>query len=164
MSLFLLFLFKNPFAFTACYILTGITDVLDGYIARKFRLESVLGAKLDSLGDLFFYIVLTSYLIVEHNETIVPFLIPILLIFSIRIGNLTIGLLKFKKATLIHTMANKVTGLLVFALPAMLILNINEYLILTVLVALVASIEETIILIRSPKGEINLNQKSLFSK
>ncbi|ULQ60571.1 CDP-alcohol phosphatidyltransferase family protein [Brucepastera parasyntrophica] len=34
--------------------LIGLTDILDGYIARKYNAESPLGARLDSLGDFIF--------------------------------------------------------------------------------------------------------------
>ena len=160
----LLRLFEHPFAFAVCYTIAGMTDVLDGFIARKFKVESPLGARLDSLGDLFFYLVLTSYLIVVHSAAIAPYWIPIGLLVAIRLGNLAWGLFKFRKATSIHTIANKVSGLLIFALPLMLLLNVRQYLIPTTVVAFWAAIEETIILTRSPKGSINLNRRSLFSK
>ena len=34
------------------YTLCGITDVLDGFVARKLHTESELGSKLDSVADL----------------------------------------------------------------------------------------------------------------
>lgn len=54
----LLFVSRQPLAFTALYLLCGITDVLDGYLARKWQAESRLGAKLDSLGDFIFWVVM----------------------------------------------------------------------------------------------------------
>ncbi len=38
--------------FYVVYALTGITDALDGFIARKLKVTSELGAKLDSAADL----------------------------------------------------------------------------------------------------------------
>ena len=37
------------------YTITGVTDVLDGAIARKYGTTSEKGAKLDSIADLLFY-------------------------------------------------------------------------------------------------------------
>ena len=37
-------------------IFTAITDCFDGYIARKFKVESEFGAKLDAVSDKFFAI------------------------------------------------------------------------------------------------------------
>ena len=44
--------------FFAIYALTGLTDVLDGWIARKMGSASQFGAKLDSVADLIFYAVM----------------------------------------------------------------------------------------------------------
>lgn len=57
-TVFLLFLPLNSVAFFAAYTLTGLTDVLDGWIARKTGKTSQFGARLDSAADLMFYAVL----------------------------------------------------------------------------------------------------------
>ena len=44
--------------FMVVYTLTGVTDALDGAIARKYGTTSELGAKLDSIADLLFYTVI----------------------------------------------------------------------------------------------------------
>ena len=41
--------------FLVIYTFTGLSDVLDGAIARKYGTTSELGAKLDSIADLLFY-------------------------------------------------------------------------------------------------------------
>ena len=45
-SLILLFTKAFSTSFYALYIMAGITDVLDGIVARKFKLESEFGEKL----------------------------------------------------------------------------------------------------------------------
>ena len=49
--------FVEPFtvAFFVIYSLAGITDVLDGFVARRLKATSEFGAKLDSASDLVFY-------------------------------------------------------------------------------------------------------------
>ena len=42
---------KLPFPIGVGLIVAGVTDVLDGVIARKFNMVTALGAKLDSLAD-----------------------------------------------------------------------------------------------------------------
>ncbi|HGH0401081.1 TPA: CDP-alcohol phosphatidyltransferase family protein [Clostridioides difficile] len=37
--------------FWICYFWCGISDILDGLIARKLRQQSGIGAKLDSIAD-----------------------------------------------------------------------------------------------------------------
>lgn len=46
----------NPLsiAFFIVYYMTGATDVLDGYFARKWHCESKIGACLDSIADVIF--------------------------------------------------------------------------------------------------------------
>ncbi len=41
-------------AFFVTFIYSGVSDVLDGLIARKLNIQSTLGRKLDSFSDLFF--------------------------------------------------------------------------------------------------------------
>ncbi|MDC7126676.1 MAG: CDP-alcohol phosphatidyltransferase family protein [Spirochaetales bacterium] len=162
LSLLLLCLFKNPVMFVVIYLLAGLSDILDGFIARRYRLESDLGARLDSLGDLVFYIILGVYLVIEQRDLLLFYLIPIAAVFITRILSLILGLARHKKLTLIHTIANKTAGLLIFMLPIMLILKQNYFLALAIVIALLSSIEEMLIIILSPKGQINLNQKSIF--
>lgn len=51
----LLFFAANTTGFLILYLMTGCTDVLDGWLARKTGSTSEFGAKLDSIADLIFY-------------------------------------------------------------------------------------------------------------
>jgi CDP-diacylglycerol--glycerol-3-phosphate 3-phosphatidyltransferase len=99
------------------YLLAGLTDVLDGYTARKLNAQSTLGAKLDSIGDFVFYVLLIAYLATKHKEIVMPYLLFIIIIFLFRIINIVFGVIKYKQLIMIHTIANKLTGFLVFLLP-----------------------------------------------
>ena len=46
--------------FAVLYVLCGLTDVLDGFVARKLRTESKTGERLDSAADLFFAVVYSA--------------------------------------------------------------------------------------------------------
>ena len=61
-------------------IISALTDLFDGKLARKWNVVSVLGAKLDAFADKIFAIGLTASL-VTHIK-----LIPIILILEIIIG------------------------------------------------------------------------------
>ena len=37
------------------YIWCGLSDILDGFVARKLKIVSSLGSKLDTVSDLFLY-------------------------------------------------------------------------------------------------------------
>ena len=53
-SFCLLFIPACSAMFLAIYTLAGVTDVLDGWLARKTGTASAWGARLDSIADLFF--------------------------------------------------------------------------------------------------------------
>lgn len=52
--LVLTLIFIEPLSttFYIIYFISGISDILDGFIARKYNVTSTLGEKLDSIADL----------------------------------------------------------------------------------------------------------------
>ena len=111
-------LFCRPLSVPFCAILVaaGLTDVIDGEIARRTNTESVLGAKLDSLADFLFIIVCAIKLIpVVDFPTWIYVWIGV--IAAIRAANAVAGLVKRKKLIFLHTVSNKITGCLLFAFP-----------------------------------------------
>lgn len=63
----LFFLFDNPFYRSLAIILAMATDSLDGYLARRYRKTSQLGAFLDPLMDKFFVFFAVSIFILERD-------------------------------------------------------------------------------------------------
>lgn len=161
-SVLLLSVFENFTIFILLYVFAGITDILDGYVARKLKAESTLGAKIDSAADLFFYLVLTIYIVVQYTEVVIHFWILISIIFLLRFSGIIIGIYKFRKVVMIHTIGNKVAGFLIFLLPLFLWLKLEQAIPFILVIAQIASMEEILILIISKKGEIQLNKKSIF--
>lgn len=49
LSTVLIFLIDQPIMFFLIYFSAGITDMLDGFIARRFQVMSEFGARLDSI-------------------------------------------------------------------------------------------------------------------
>ena len=104
--------------FYIAYIYSGLSDVLDGYLARKLHIESNLGRKLDSISDLLFYttmmIKIWPYL-VAYLPTYIWVMIWVTLGLRIIIY-LYIGI-RDKALLSNHTILNKATGTLLFGLP-----------------------------------------------
>ena len=71
---------KVEFNFLAliCFLLAGLTDYLDGYVARKTNTQSPLGALLDLLADKLLVCLTLVWLITLNNSLI--FVIPVLII------------------------------------------------------------------------------------
>ena len=90
--------------------------MIDGTVARKIGTANEFGSKLDSVADIMFVTVCLIKLIPVLN--IEKWLyIWIILIAGIKIANVASGLKKHKRIIFVHSVLNKITGLLVFILP-----------------------------------------------
>ena len=111
-------LFVSPFSktFYALYITAGLSDMLDGPVARKTRTTSDLGSKLDSISDIIF--VTASLIKLLPILNIEKWLyVWISLIAVIKVVNSLYGLKKYKRIVFVHSVLNKITGVLAFVLP-----------------------------------------------
>ena len=52
-STVLFFISIKSAAFFAVYLLCGLSDMADGFLARKLHAESTFGSRLDSFADIF---------------------------------------------------------------------------------------------------------------
>lgn len=161
LSISLLFIRKYSPLFLILYSICGFTDILDGYIARKTKTEGNFGAKLDTIADLLFFIVMFIIMfdIFLKDMLCMVFIIIILLI---RILSIIIVLKKYNKFAILHTYTNKLTGLLLFFIPYFIYLNgANIVIYIIGVIAVLSSIEELTINIKSKK--LDLNKKSIFN-
>lgn len=108
--LFYLIAAGNKNLFIPLYGFNLFTDILDGWIARKFHLQSAIGAKLDSLADTGSIILAIYAMIVFENVFIDNHLLQIILIITLYILPYVVALLKFKKFPSLHLYSAKVTG------------------------------------------------------
>ena len=115
-SLPILFLPLSSAWFYAFYLLCGFTDMMDGTVARKTKSASEFGARLDTVSDfVFMVVVLIRFVPYLHIPTWLWIWIGI--IAMIKFGNVAWGFVRTKKLISPHTVLNKVTGLLLFLLP-----------------------------------------------
>lgn len=129
-----------------------MSDILDGYIARKMDATSKLGQVLDSIADLIFIcVVLYACLPV----LIFPFWIIcwIALVAVIRMASILMGFAKYHKLAFLHTYANKFTGIMLFLFPVLLLAVGKELTAIAICgIASISAIEELL---------INLTSKTL---
>ena len=111
----LLLFHPGSVAFWVVYGLCGISDMLDGYLARKLHAESRTGAVLDSVADICFVACCAIRLIPVMQ---IPTWLWIWagIIVAIKIVNQVSALAVCKRFCFPHTKANKLTGLLLFLL------------------------------------------------
>ena len=108
-------LFINPagVAFWVIYGLCGISDMVDGYLARRLHAESKTGPVLDSVADICFVACCAIRLIPVVQ---IPTWLWIWagIIVAIKIVNQVSALIVCKRFCFPHTKANRLTGLLLF--------------------------------------------------
>ncbi len=162
--LVLLLVFTKPLstAFYIVYLMCGISDMLDGYIARKTNTTSKLGEKLDSIADFIMIAVLIIrlYPIVQIPNAILSWIV---IIAIIRILSVIIVFIKFKTFGMLHTYGNKITGLMLFLYPIVFGLNKSVVVMYTLcIISCFTAVEELFINLLS--NDFQANKKSIFSK
>nr|AHF25258.1 CDP-alcohol phosphatidyltransferase superfamily [uncultured bacterium Contig1604] len=111
-------LFCQPFSplFIVLYLIAGLTDMIDGAVARRTNTASEFGAKLDTAAD---FVFVAACLIKLLPGLSVPTWLWLWIggIALIKAANLLSGFILQKKFVAMHTLMNKVTGVLLFVLP-----------------------------------------------
>lgn len=158
----IIFLSPLKLLFFIIYTVTGITDLLDGLVARMSHTASAFGARLDSVADLFFYTVTLIKLFPVLWRTLPGFIwIIVGATLFFRLVSYIIAAIKFNRFAAHHTWLNKVTGFLVFAIPYFLISPIATIYCFTVcLSGVLSTAEDLYIHISSSKYDENI--KSVF--
>ena len=115
-SIFLLFFPVFSVSFSVIYLFCGLSDMIDGTIARKTNSISKFGSQLDTIADFIFVVVSLLKLLPAIH-------IPQWLwmwggvIAVIKISNIIWGYVSKNRFIALHTIMNKATGLLLFLLP-----------------------------------------------
>ena len=138
----LLFFDVRSSLFWTLYLVCGLSDMLDGFLARKLRCESKAGALLDSVADLAFVACCCVKLIPVLN-------LPLWLwiwagaIVVVKVINQISALVMYKKFCFPHTLANKATGFLLFvAVPLTMFLETPVPMVVTATPATFAAVQE----------------------
>lgn len=149
--------------FFIIYLLCGISDIVDGYIARKTGTVSKLGGKLDSIADLIMVMILMIILYPIINLT-AKIIVWIVIVGIIRAISIIMAFVKYKAFGMIHTYSNKVTGLILFISPLLLGFVQSDVILLHILCVLssISAIEELFIHLSSK--ELEINRRSIFVK
>ena len=103
-------------AFYSLYITAGLTDMIDGWVARKTNTASALGAKLDTIAD-FIFVVVCLVKLLPIMDIPIWLYVWIGVIAVIKIINIVSGYVVHKQYVAVHSVMNKVTGILLFVLP-----------------------------------------------
>ena len=152
LSFILLFLPALSPAFLFVYIAAGVSDMIDGVIARKTDTVSEFGSKLDTVADIIFVAVcLTKLLPILSVPTWLYIWIGS--IAAIKGANIVVGYIRHKELMSVHSLINKVTGGMLFLFPlTLLLIDLKYSAVVVCVVATVAAVHEGYLINR--KGSI----------
>ena len=138
-------------AFYMVYILCGLTDALDGFLARRLRTASPFGAKLDSIADLTFYFVSLIRMMPILRRRLPGWIWYIVaFVLALRLTSYLVAAFKLHRFAAVHTIANKATGAMVFGVGPVLLVPalLTPYCLALAAVAAFSSAEELIMHLR----------------
>ena len=140
LSILILFFPTFSKAFYFLYLVAGLSDMMDGFIARKTNSVTRLGSLLDTIADTVFLII-CFIKILPYLSLPLWIIIWIVLIALIKLSTI----IKNRGIVDYHSVLNRVAGFLLFLLPlTMEIINITYCSIVICIVATVAAIEERV--------------------
>ncbi|WP_083985505.1 CDP-alcohol phosphatidyltransferase family protein [Clostridium ragsdalei] len=158
----IMMLFVRPLSgpFFIIFVACQITDVLDGYAARKTHTTSKLGDNLDSIGDFIMILVLIIVLYPVIKLTI-RIIIWVFIIAIIKIISMIVIFIKYKTFEMLHTYGNKFTGFILFAfIISLAFVQSNMIMYIVCTIASISASEELLINLFS--SELQINRKSII--
>ena len=96
--------------FAIFLVINLLTDAIDGYIARRFKMETEIGARLDAFADYFTYVLVFIGLFVFKMDDLRPYLVSVIIFISMLVLTVIVSLIKFRKFHSYHTFIEKTGG------------------------------------------------------
>lgn len=157
--LLLLILNRQSDLFKWLLAFSFFTDAIDGYLARKYKVVSVMGAKLDSLGDDLTVIVAVIGLFVLRPDFTSRELMWLVAIFILFIIQVVYAFIKYRAVTSFHTYLAKLAAILqgIFLILAFFMpepLRVLFY--IAVAITALDLVEEIILIFLLPKWQANV--------
>jgi len=102
----------NRETFTWFLLISYFTDMVDGFLARKFKISSARGSQLDSFGDQVTFVIGILGLFIFENGFVIQNIFLILISFTPYVIQMIIAYVKYGKATAFHTYLAKLSALI----------------------------------------------------
>lgn len=120
MSIFMIDTKTFSLPFFIIYSYCGLSDIADGFFARKYNSESKLGEKMDSLADIVF-VFTTMVKLIPTLDLSKEVLMWIIAIATIKFFGIVYGFIHYKEIIFLHSRLNKIIGFVLFITPFLLI-------------------------------------------
>jgi CDP-diacylglycerol--glycerol-3-phosphate 3-phosphatidyltransferase len=100
----------NEHLFAIFLIINLLSDALDGFIARRLKQETEIGAKLDGFADNFTYVLAFIGIFVFKMDDIRPHLVSFIIMITMLVSTVIVSLIKFRKFPTYHLYTTKAGG------------------------------------------------------
>ena len=156
--LMLLVPFELPFMII--YVIAGVSDMIDGPIARKYNATSQFGAALDGGADVLLVLVVVFRImpVIEISNWVI---IWIVIAIIMKLSSTVIGYIRHRQIIFLHTYAGKFFIFMLFLFPVFyLFVEANTLLIILLILAMFVFAED--IYINATSTEADLNEKGIL--
>lgn len=159
LALFYFILANDLQAFRWMLVISFFTDAIDGYLARRFGVTSIMGSRIDSVADDLTVLMAVIGLVVWEQGFVVQEFTFIILLFAVYLVQLISALVKYGRITSFHTYLAKLAAVLQ-AVFLILVFFLPEWPLtlfyVTVVVTVVELVEEIILVWLLPKWEADV--------
>jgi CDP-diacylglycerol--glycerol-3-phosphate 3-phosphatidyltransferase len=147
--LLILFFLNYVNSFKILLAVSFFTDLMDGYLARKFKANSVIGSLLDSVGDDLTMFVAIIALFIKYSDFVNGHYFIIAFLFSLFSMHIIVSIIYFGKVSNFHTYAAKLAAILQGVFLLFTLIFDRTYQVLFYSAAIVTSVQiiEEIILV-----------------
>ena len=157
--LLLLIFYRQVEIFKWLLAFSFFTDAIDGFLARRYKVTSVLGARLDSLADDLTVIVASIAMFLIKKDFVLQQIVPVFILLGLYLLQTILAFVKYGKVSNFHTYLAKAAAvfqgiflILIFFLPKPPLALFYAAVIITI----IDLIEEIILVIILPKWEVNV--------
>jgi len=134
--------------FTWLLLISYSTDMIDGFLARKFNITSPRGSQLDSIGDQLTFVVGLIGLFIFEFDFFKTHYYLILIAFIPYIFQMLLAFKKYKKTTSFHTYLAKLSAFIqaTFILTSLFFNPFNSLFYFMIILGFIETIEEIILI------------------
>jgi phosphatidylglycerophosphate synthase len=140
---------RQPTAALGLYILAALTDVVDGWLARRLKQASQFGAQLDAVVDNLFSLAILGFLALAYPGLVTRQWLAAAVLFGGPILYLGVSWLMTQRLMMFHVWSAKAGAFLLFSLwPAIAVTGWTGWLWLSALVVGASRLEQVILIAR----------------
>ena len=148
LSPLMFFLWDNRWMLFLLVLVIGLTDIVDGYVARKLKNPTVLGAWLDSIADFVFFISFIVLAVIFESDYIVELQYFIGIIILTKLLSGFTGLMKYKQPGFLHTIGNKIACTVIISGICFFVLFKNTIIVkIGLYISILSALEEFLIML-----------------